>query len=257
MPSLEMSMDLLSTVGQCDNGYACVYQNNLSWSSPTTPLPSEAHPRIVFERLFGEGGSAADRRAALEEAGQPARLGDRGDRPAEEPARPGGSRPGRPVPGYRPRGRAPDPEGRGRREGQRPAGPRPARGRAGLLRRPRPADVRPPGAGAPGGRHPRHHVPARPRDQRADLSRDRRPRPAPPAHAPRERPRQDRQDGQDQPVPRLALRRVPREAEGHAGGERLAAGPLALPLRQRDGQPEPPRPHEPADPRRRAARPAR
>jgi hypothetical protein len=65
LPSLEMSMDLLATVGQCDNGYACVYQNNLSWSSPTTPLPSEAHPRIVFERLFGEGGSSADRRAAL------------------------------------------------------------------------------------------------------------------------------------------------------------------------------------------------
>jgi hypothetical protein len=65
LPSLEMSMDLLSTVGQCDNGYACVYQNNLSWSSPTTPLPSEAHPRIVFERLFGEGGNAAERRAAL------------------------------------------------------------------------------------------------------------------------------------------------------------------------------------------------
>jgi hypothetical protein len=65
LPSMEMSMDLLSTVGQCDNGYACVYQNNLSWSSPTTPLPAEAHPRIVFERLFGEGGSPADRRAAL------------------------------------------------------------------------------------------------------------------------------------------------------------------------------------------------
>jgi len=66
LPSLEMSMDLLQTIGQCDNGYACVYQNNLSWSSPTTPLPAEAHPRIVFERLFGEGGNAADRRAALE-----------------------------------------------------------------------------------------------------------------------------------------------------------------------------------------------
>ncbi|HXI27237.1 MAG TPA: DUF1552 domain-containing protein, partial [Vicinamibacterales bacterium] len=65
LPSLELSMDLLQTVGQCDNGYACVYQNNLSWSSPTTPLPSEAHPRIVFERLFGEGGSSADRRAAM------------------------------------------------------------------------------------------------------------------------------------------------------------------------------------------------
>ena len=65
LPSLELAMDLLQTVGQCDNGYACVYQNNLSWSSPTTPLPAEAHPRVVFERLFGEGGSAADRRAAL------------------------------------------------------------------------------------------------------------------------------------------------------------------------------------------------
>ena len=65
LPTLELSMDLMATVGQCDNGYACVYQNNLSWSSPTTPLPSEAHPRIVFETLFGEGGSVADRQQAL------------------------------------------------------------------------------------------------------------------------------------------------------------------------------------------------
>ncbi|MBS0203472.1 MAG: DUF1552 domain-containing protein [Planctomycetes bacterium] len=65
LPSLELSMDLLSVVGQCDNGYACVYQNNLSWSSPTTPLPAEAHPRIVFESLFGGEGGAADRQAAL------------------------------------------------------------------------------------------------------------------------------------------------------------------------------------------------
>lgn len=65
LPSLELAMDLVSMVGQCDNGFACVYQNNLSWSSPTTPLPAEAHPRIVFERLFGEGGGAEERRAAL------------------------------------------------------------------------------------------------------------------------------------------------------------------------------------------------
>ena len=65
LPSLELAMDMLQTVGQCDNGYACVYQNNLSWSSPTTPLPAEAHPRLVFETLFGEGGSKADRQAAL------------------------------------------------------------------------------------------------------------------------------------------------------------------------------------------------
>ncbi len=67
LPSMELSMDLMQTVGQCDNGYACVYQNNLSWSSPTTPLPSEAHPRIVFESMFGAGGTAAQRRAELNE----------------------------------------------------------------------------------------------------------------------------------------------------------------------------------------------
>jgi hypothetical protein len=55
LPSLELGMDILETVGQCDDGFACVYQNNLSWSSPTTPLPYEAHPRKVFDRLFGEG----------------------------------------------------------------------------------------------------------------------------------------------------------------------------------------------------------
>jgi hypothetical protein len=65
LPSLELSMDLLTLAGQCDNGYACVYQNNLSWSSPTTPLPSESHPRVVFERLFGDGATGAERRAAL------------------------------------------------------------------------------------------------------------------------------------------------------------------------------------------------
>ncbi len=66
LPSLEMAMDLMSMVGQCDNGFACVYQNNLSWSSPTAPLPAEAHPRIVFEQLFGEGGTPEDRREALQ-----------------------------------------------------------------------------------------------------------------------------------------------------------------------------------------------
>lgn len=65
LPSVEMAMDLLETTGQCDNGYACVYQNNLCWSSPTTPLPSEAHPRIVFETLFGEGGTRQQRRREI------------------------------------------------------------------------------------------------------------------------------------------------------------------------------------------------
>ncbi len=58
IPSLELGTEIIAQVGNCDNGLACVYMNNLSWSSPTTPLPTEADPRVVFERLFGDGGSA-------------------------------------------------------------------------------------------------------------------------------------------------------------------------------------------------------
>ena len=69
LPSLELGTDLIAQVGNCDNGYACAYQNNLSWSSATTPLPTEADPRIVFERLFGDGGSPERRRAELRKSG--------------------------------------------------------------------------------------------------------------------------------------------------------------------------------------------
>jgi hypothetical protein len=65
IPSLELGTDLIAQVGNCDNGYACVYMNNLSWSSPTSPLPTEADPRAVFERLFGDGGSPDQRRTEL------------------------------------------------------------------------------------------------------------------------------------------------------------------------------------------------
>jgi len=65
LASLQLAMDLNPLAGVCNNGYACVYTDCLSWSSPTTPLPSEAHPRVVFERLFGEGGDAAARHSAL------------------------------------------------------------------------------------------------------------------------------------------------------------------------------------------------
>lgn len=69
IPSLEIGTDLIAQVGNCDNGFACAYQNNLSWSSPTTPLPTEADPRVVFERLFGDGGSPERRRAELRKSG--------------------------------------------------------------------------------------------------------------------------------------------------------------------------------------------
>ena len=69
LPSLELATDFNYVVGNCDNGYACVYMNTLSWSSPTTPLPTEADPRVVFERLFGDGGSPSERAAELRKNG--------------------------------------------------------------------------------------------------------------------------------------------------------------------------------------------
>lgn len=53
--SLELSSDAVRNSGSCDSGYACAYQYNLSWSSPTTPVTPEPNPRLVFERLFGAG----------------------------------------------------------------------------------------------------------------------------------------------------------------------------------------------------------
>jgi len=55
-PSLELTCDEIHNSGSCDSGYACAYQYNLSWSSPTTPLTPEPNPRLAFERLFGAGG---------------------------------------------------------------------------------------------------------------------------------------------------------------------------------------------------------
>ena len=51
--SLELGCEDSRTVGNCDSGYSCAYTNSLSWRTPTTPMPPEVNPRLVFERLFG------------------------------------------------------------------------------------------------------------------------------------------------------------------------------------------------------------
>jgi len=61
LPSLELSTDASRKSGNCDSGYSCAYQFNLSWQNETTPVPAETDPRLVFERLFGSG--AATHRA--------------------------------------------------------------------------------------------------------------------------------------------------------------------------------------------------
>src|SRR5687768_14658186 len=67
IPSLELAVDF-PTQGSCDSG-DCFYVNTVSWRNETTPNPTESHPRIVFERLFGDGGSAAARQARVRSEG--------------------------------------------------------------------------------------------------------------------------------------------------------------------------------------------
>ena len=67
LSSLELTVDF-PTQGSCDSG-DCFYVNTVSWRNETTPNPAETHPRIVFERLFGDGGSAAQRRARVKDTG--------------------------------------------------------------------------------------------------------------------------------------------------------------------------------------------
>jgi hypothetical protein len=62
-----MALEQNYLVGNCDNGYSCVYWNTISWRTPTTPLPMEVNPRVVFERMFGDGGTAAERRVQVQD----------------------------------------------------------------------------------------------------------------------------------------------------------------------------------------------
>jgi Protein of unknown function (DUF1552) len=65
-PSIEVATeDFSGLVGACDPGYSCAYMNTLNWQTETIPLPMEINPRVVFERLFGGGGTADQRLARM------------------------------------------------------------------------------------------------------------------------------------------------------------------------------------------------
>jgi hypothetical protein len=67
-PSLEFATeDFTGYVGGCTPGYSCAYHDSIAWATPTTPLPMEINPRVAFERLFGDGGSEAERQHNLRE----------------------------------------------------------------------------------------------------------------------------------------------------------------------------------------------
>lgn len=63
--SLELALEPNFTVGGCEGGYSCTYINTFSWSAPDRPLPMETNPSVVFERLFGDGGTGAARLARM------------------------------------------------------------------------------------------------------------------------------------------------------------------------------------------------
>src|SRR5678810_1205283 len=68
LPSLELATeDYSGLVGSCDVGFSCAYMNTISWRTPTTPLPMEINPRLVFDRLFGDGATAAERLERIEQ----------------------------------------------------------------------------------------------------------------------------------------------------------------------------------------------
>ncbi len=61
IPSMQLCIENVDQAGGCAYGYACVYTDSISWSSPTEPLPVIRDPRVAFEKLFGVGGSSAER----------------------------------------------------------------------------------------------------------------------------------------------------------------------------------------------------
>jgi hypothetical protein len=64
LPSLEVATEGRGGNGNaCDRNYGCSYGNTISFRTPTTPLPMEADPRKLFERLFGQGDTPQERKA--------------------------------------------------------------------------------------------------------------------------------------------------------------------------------------------------
>ena len=67
LSSLQLGVEDTGNFGNCNWGYSCAYTNSISWSSPTQPLPTQVNPRVVFERMFGDGSSPAERRLGREQ----------------------------------------------------------------------------------------------------------------------------------------------------------------------------------------------
>jgi hypothetical protein len=207
LPSLELGLESLAMVGDCENAN-CGYLTTLAYSTPTTPLPAETNPREVFERLFGDPENTTpekrlarikSNRSLLDSvtgdiADLQRRIGN-GDR--ERVSRGG------------PRSRTPNSESRKRE--RRSATDDGSSGRsASSLRRPREADVRSPGAGVPERLDARHHHDDGARNEQPPIPRDRHERAASLDDAQSRRGRAPREHHNHQHVSGVAARVFPR-----------------------------------------------
>ena len=201
--------------------------STIAWKGPTTPLPMEINPRVVFERMFGRPGTAAERVARMQADREHPRLGAPGRGVARARARRRAIACGsisisttcaRSNSAFSvPRSRRPDeltvPDA--------PVGiPASFEEHVGVLFELMAVAYR-------GGPHARVHVHDEPRGQPAGVPESRRQRAVAPHLAPRQRAREARRAGQDQHLADRAVRAIPRSPGEDAGRRRLAARSLA------------------------------
>ncbi len=203
LPSLQLAVeDPGANSSNCGEGYSCTYTNTISWASPTTPLPMELNPQVVFERMFGDG-STPEQRAARRKrdrsildsvTGSLSRL--KTDVSASDRAR---------LDDYTQNVREIERRLQIAMQASSVAPPDmgvPV-GDAAVVRRAHQAAVRPAGAGLPGRHHARGHAALRARPHGPHLSGERgADRRLPRRVAPRRGPAADRAALEDQPVPR-------------------------------------------------------
>jgi hypothetical protein len=66
LPSLELMIEEATL--SCGDGLSCAYRDTISWQNATAPLPMENNPQVVFEKLFGDGNTEAERSARRRQA---------------------------------------------------------------------------------------------------------------------------------------------------------------------------------------------
>ena len=212
LSSLQLGVEDTGNFGNCNWGYSCAYTNSISWSSPTQPLPTQVNPRVVFERLFGDGTSPEERLARTQAERQHPRFGHARARRLQEAISARATR------------RALDTYVENIRELERririamensvkePDERRAVRP-AGEQARALPADVRPDGAGLRGRHHALGDLHAGPRSDRHQLPGVRLQRRLARLVAPRRQAGERRQLRQDQPLSRAEPRLLLRQAE--------------------------------------------